>query len=538
MINSIKLLDCTLREAPLEDLMWGDLPICKVIDGLGEAKVDIIEVGFLKNNQYKPGSTIFQRVEEIRPYLKHKKRNTLYTALVDYGRYDLGYLSEYDGTSIDAIRVCFKHNEINEVLSYARTIKEKGYQVCIQHVDTMGFLDETIVRFIHEVNKLKPFAYSVVDTFGAMYGSDAVHYTELAAGELDAEIWLGFHAHNNLILADANAQQFIENFGHKRKIIVDVSLYGCGRSAGNAHTELAAQYMNQKQGARYDINEILDLIDTVITAAKEKTSWGYSIPYFIAGIHNAHTFNVKQLLKRHNLKSKDLQGIIEKLDDVQKKSYDYALLEKLYIEYFDKPVDDLSVISYLEEMWKDRTILLLAPGRSVQEHKKRINAFVTEKKPVIIGVNNLIDGYFFDYIFYSSAVRYQNLPYQNYKAAGSPKIILSSNIKENAEAGELIVSYRSLIKFGWVNLDSSAILLMRLLQRCGVDEIYIAGMDGYKDFGEAFYKNELDTGLDEKARNEHTCDNLSMMKDMKQTNPNFALHFLTESVYEKMMNES
>ena len=32
------------------------------------------------------------------------------------------------------------------------------------------------------------------------------------------------------------------------------------------------------------------------------------------------TFNVKQLLKRHNIKSKDLRGIIELLDDVQKKS--------------------------------------------------------------------------------------------------------------------------------------------------------------------------------------------------------------------------
>lgn len=537
MANNIKLLDCTLREAPLKDLMWGELPIYKVINGLERAKVDIIEVGFLKNSQYKTGSTSFQRVEEIRPYLNHKKENMLYTALVDYGRYDLKYLSEYDKTSIDAIRVCFKHNEINEVLSYAKAIKEKGYQVCIQHVDTMGFSDETIVRFIHEVNKLKPFAYSVVDTFGAMYGSDAAHYTELAAGELDAEIWLGFHAHNNLILADANVQQFIEKFAHNRKIIVDASLYGCGRSAGNAHTELVAQYMNRKQKAGYDINEILDLIDTVITAAKEKTSWGYSIPYFIAGIHNAHTFNVKQLLKRHNLKSKDLQGIIEKLDEVQKKSYDYALLEKLYIEYFDKPVDDFSAISYLEEMWKDRTILLLAPGRSVKEYKKQIDEFITEKTPVVIGVNNLIDGYFFDYIFYSGAVRYQNLPYQDYKAAGSPKIILSSNIKENAEGDELIVSYRSLVKFGWVNLDSSAILLLRLLQRCGVDEIYIAGMDGYKNFGQAFYKNELDTGLDEKTRDEHTRDNLSMMKDMKQTNPNFTLHFLTESVYEELLKE-
>lgn len=537
-MNKFKLLDCTLREAPLEDLMWGDLSIQKMIHGLENANVNIIEVGFLKNASHKFGSTSFQRVEEITPYLKNKSREVMYVALVDYGRYDLKYLSEYDGYSIDAIRVCFKHHEIDMVLEYAAEIRAKGYQVCIQHVDTMGFTDEEIVRFIQKVNEFKPFAYSVVDTFGAMYASDVKHYTELANQYLDKDIWLGFHAHNNLMLADANDQLFIENLGEKRNIIVDASLYGCGRSAGNAHTELVAQYMNCKQCADYDINEMLDLIDTVIAAAQEETEWGYSIPYFIAGMYNAHTFNVKQLLKRHNLKSKDLRGIIERLDDEQKKAYDYALLEKLYIEYFDNPVNDEDTIKKLSVEWKNRIILLLAPGKSVQERRAEIEAFIKKNNPVVIGVNNLIDGYRLDYIFYSGAVRYQNLQYQDFKAAGAPEIILTSNIKSMADENELIVNYSSLIKYGWVNLDSSIILLLRLLQKCKVNRIYAAGLDGYKRFGQAFYKNELDTGLDEKAREEHTNDNISMMIDMRVSNPNFEIVFLTDSIYKVIFEES
>ncbi len=533
-MNDFKLLDCTLREAPLDNLMWGDLSVRKMIHGLEAAKVDIIEVGFLTDTPYKFGSTSFQQVEEISKYLNNKKADTMYVALVDYGRYNLKYLSNYDGTSIDAIRVCFKHNEIDLVLEYAKAIREKGYQVCIQHVDTMGFTDDEIISFIHKVNEFRPYSYSVVDTFGAMYGVDMEHYTELAAKELNEDIWLGFHAHNNLMLADANDQKFVERFLNRRKIIVDTSLYGCGRSAGNAHTELLAQYMNRKQGANYDIDEMLDLIDTVITAAQEKTSWGYSIPYFLAGVHNAHTFNAKHLLKRHNLKSKDLRAIIEMLDDVQKKAYDYALLEKLYIQYFDKPVDDSEVIDYLKHKWKDEKVLILAPGKSVHEYRVQVEEFIRNENPIVIGVNNLIDGYSLDYIFYSAAVRYQNLQYQDFKAAGSPKIILSSNIKETGDSNEMIVYFSSLIKFGWVNLDSSAILLLRLLQKCGVNEIYAAGLDGYKKYGQAFYKNELDTGLDEKTRMENTDDNVSMMKDMKASNPEFIIHFLTDSVYKEV----
>jgi 4-hydroxy 2-oxovalerate aldolase len=533
-MKNVKLLDCTLREAPLDGLMWGDMSIKKMINGLENAGVDIIEVGFLKDTPYVYGSTSFHTAEDIKPYLVNKKPGVIYTALVDYGRYDTSALTENDGKSVDAIRVCFKHEEIDKVLDYAREFRDKGYLVCIQHVDTMGFSDFEIIEFVKKVNEFKPFAYSVVDTFGAMYDSDMIHYTQLAADMLDRDIRLGFHAHNNLMLADANDEHFVDRFFDKREIIVDSSLYGCGRSAGNAHTELNAQYMNRKHGADYNIDELLDLIDTVIAAAQEKTSWGYSIPYFIAGIHNAHTFNVKQLLKRHNLKSKDLRGIIERLDDVQKKAYDYKLLEKLYVEYFNNPVNDEPVLERLTRELSGKTILLLAPGVSARENREEIERFISDNNPIVIGVNNLIDGYKQDYVFYSGVVRYQNLQYQDYRAAGSPKIIVSSNIKTEAGENEYIVNYSSLIKYGWINIDSAAILLLRLLQKCGVNEMYAAGLDGYKSFGKAFYKNELDTGLADRDRAEHTADNISMMEDMKKSNPDFMIHFLTDSVYRKV----
>ena len=531
--NNIKLLDCTLREAPIDGLMWGDMSIRRIINGLEMANVDVIEVGFLKDDPYKLGSTSFHRVEDIEPYLAKKQTHTLYVSLVDFGRYNLANLSQYDGKSIDAIRVCFKHHEIDLVLDYAQKIRDKGYQVAIQHVDTLDYTEDEMINFIGKVNKFKPYAYSVVDTFGAMYEDDMLELTRLADKYLDKDIRLGFHGHNNLMLADANAQRFVQEIGSHRNIIVDASLYGCGRGAGNVHTELISQYLARKHDANYDINEILDLIDTVIVAAQKKTTWGYSIPYFIAGMHNAHTFNVNQLLKRHNLKSRDLRGIIGLLDDKQKKAYDYALLEKLYVDYFNRSVDDSEAIELLRNSWSERKILLLAPGKSVQELKPSIDSFISDNNPIVIAVNNLIDGYVLDYIFYSGAIRYYNLQYQDLKNAGSPTIILSSNIKTQNHENEIIVDYQSIIKFGWVNFDSSAILLLRLLQRCGVDEIYVAGMDGYKKFGESFYSNKLDTAMDENVKIAHTQENISMIKDMKQSNPTLKIRFITPSMYEE-----
>lgn len=531
-MKQIQLLDCTLREAPIEKLMWGDMFIKRIIRGLENAGTDFIEVGFLKNDEYIFGSTSFHRVEDIEPYLVNKKKNTKYVALVDYGRYDTANLSPYNGRSIDAIRICFKHHEIDKVLDYAQEFRDKGYQVTIQHVDTMGFTDKEIINFIDKVNAFHPLAYSVVDTFGAMYTNDMLRLARIADAYLDKDIILGFHGHNNIMLADANAQKFIEEIGERRNVMVDASLYGCGRSAGNAHTELMTQYLNTHYDKDYDLNEILDLIDTVINAVREKTKWGYSIPYFISGIHNAHTFNVVQLLKRHNLKSKDLRGIIGMLDDTQKKAYDYDLLEKLYVEYFGNDVDDTAARKELSDMWKDKNILLLAPGKSLREERDKIDTFIEKNHPVVIAVNNMIEGFDLDFVFYSSALRYQNLQYHDFKKAGSPRIILTSNILDKtSDSNEYLVDYRSLIKHGWKNFDSSAILLMRLLIKCGVNRINVAGMDGLKGFGQDFYEDNLDTVLEDSARKEHTEDNISMMEDILKTNPDVNINFVTTSIY-------
>lgn len=530
-MKRIRLLDCTLREAPLDDLMWGNINLRKMIEGMAKSKIDIIECGFLKDEKYLVGSSSFNRVEEIEKILVNKDRNVLYTVLVDYGRYDLKNLSVNNGLSIDAIRVCFKKNEIFEVLDYAQSIRELGYEVCIQHVDTMAYTDEEIIDFIKKVNEFKPFSYSIVDTFGAMYQQDMLHYYELAEKYLDNDIVLGFHAHNNLMLADANVQRFISEILPGRHVIVDASLFGCGRGAGNAHTELVAEFINKTIEPTYDTNGLLDLIDTVVVPMQDVVDWGYSIPYFIAGINNAHSFNVKYLMDRHNIKFKDLCEIIGKLDVNEKKKYDYELLESLYVDHFSYKVNDEATIQGLSLEFNNREILLLASGKSILTERDKISKFIEDKNPIVIGVNNYIDGYSLDYIFYSGVHRYNLLKYQD--LGTKTDIILTSNINAGEDCNHKIVDYRSLIKLGWKNFDSSAILLLRLLIKCNVSNINIAGMDGYLEKNDTFYKKELETGLDSDARLSHRNDNIAMLKDLNKDHPNVNINFITTSIYAK-----
>ena len=48
-MKMINLLDCTLREAPIKDLVYGEFFLSRYIAGLEKTRVDFIELGFLKD---------------------------------------------------------------------------------------------------------------------------------------------------------------------------------------------------------------------------------------------------------------------------------------------------------------------------------------------------------------------------------------------------------------------------------------------------------------------------------------------------------
>lgn len=335
-MHRINILDCTLREAPIKDMLIGADCIHELIKGLGNSKIDIIECGFLRNTGARKDNTIFLNPKEIEPYLKNKKASCKYALLVNYGQYNLNNLSLYNGKSIDVIRICFKKHQRKEVFPYVKEIKNKGYKVYMQNMDILGYTDEELRETIQKINELQPEVYTIADTFGSMYLEDLDHIYEIVEKELDKDIKLGFHAHNNLMLAAANTEHFISLAASKREIVVDGTIAGCGRGAGNTNTELLVEYINKKYNGSYNLYKLLDLINNILPEFYKKCSWGYNIPYFLAGIYNVHVFNINHLINKPDLKLNDLRKMLESLNENQRKTFDYSLMEKLYEEYFKK----------------------------------------------------------------------------------------------------------------------------------------------------------------------------------------------------------
>ena len=364
----------------------------------------------------------------------------------------------------------------------------------------------------------------MVDTFGAMYPSELDRIVSVLDSRLDPSVELGLHAHNNQQLAFALCIHFIEILKDKRNIIVDATLSGMGRGAGNATTELVAGYLNKSLNRGYDLNAIMDAIDMYIKSIREKFSWGYSTEYFISGLYQCHVNNISYLNYNHRINARDLRTIIESLSVDERRKYDYDILEQKYIENQSRYVDDSETTETIRTLIGSRKVLLIAPGRSSLDLKEKIKKFIDDASPVVIEVNSINKIYTPDYLFISNSVRYDYA-----------KRIILSNIHTVSENEEYIFNYNLVIQRGWDHYDNAVILALRLLNRIGVKDVYIAGFDGFKeDYDDSYADISLPNLNPENKWVELNDEIGSMFRELADSlKGRMNISFLTPSIYEE-----
>lgn len=478
-MNHAKVLDCTLRDgAYLVDKEFGNSTILGIVNGLVDAKIDFIEIGFLQDEGFGEGKTVYKNSKEAEKFIPQDKKGCEFTVLADYSRYSVDNLDEYTGKSIDAVRECFFKDERYEAIEVCKKIKEKGYKLFVQPVDILGYTDLELIEFISLINEVEPYCLSIVDTFGSMYQEDLHRVFEVINHNLVSTCKVGFHSHNNMQMSNALSQEFLRMTINKREVVIDGTISGMGRGAGNTPTELIVQYMVSKMGYCYDMDAILDIIDGYMDNIRSRCSWGYNTPYFIAGAYGAHVNNIAYLTQKNSIRSKDIRYILNKIGELPRKRYDYDLLEKTYLEYLAADIDDTTALKRLKEEIGNRSVLILVPGNTVVTELDRIVKYIKKENPIIIAVNFIHDEIHADYLYMSNVKRYRY--WSNNEVFKKQKKILTSNIGiDSIEDDNIIVSFVNLIKCGWERLDNSTLMLLRLLDRLNVSKIAIAGFDGY-----------------------------------------------------------
>lgn len=338
---SVKITDCTIRDGGYLFNKNSNPEFIKgIMKGLSEAGIDFVETGFLQTN-VTDDSLVYLNSIEVRKYLPEDRGLTNFLGFCDNSRYSINELDDYDGKSFKWLRISFAQHEIDEALKFCSDAMRKGYIVQFNPMDSISYTDESRAELLYKVNKVKPGSFSIVDTFGAMDMCDLVHIFRQVDSILDKEIMIGLHSHDNLGLSCALAERMIELADEcGRDIIVDGSLFGMGRGAGNAKTELLADYINKHCGGNYDIQKLLLTIDTYITPVLDSIKWGYNLPMFVCGTKHSHVDNVYHLIKKFSCTANEIYDVIEKMSPQQRTRYgkgysktDFSIVDEIYEEY-------------------------------------------------------------------------------------------------------------------------------------------------------------------------------------------------------------
>ena len=153
-----------------------------------------------------------------------------------------------------------------------------------------------------------------------------------------------------------------------------------------------------------------------------------------------------------------------------------VIAEEKYRDFQAHEVDDSGSIATLKAAIKGRSVLLIAPGPSLNEHQEELLQVAKEHKCIVMSatfIPNFIDC---NYVFLSNLKRY-NTTFNPQKKVVC--LIHTSNI-EVVEANAVRVNYTSLLDEENVIMDNSSIMLINLLTKLEPLQVYLAGMDGYK----------------------------------------------------------
>lgn len=528
----LQLLDCTLRDGGyVNDWHFGKSTTICILDRMAEAGIDVIEVGFLDERQsFNPDRTIQPDTESFNKILSDANhKNAMLVAMIDYGTCGLEHISLCSESVLDGIRVIFKQPDMRGAVDFGRKLSRLGYKVFLQMVSITSYSDRDLLDFLDLVNELPPYAVSMVDTYGLMHKEEMLHYFHLLDHNLKPEIHIGYHSHNNFQLAYANTCELIKRRA-KHDILVDGTLYGMGKSAGNAPLELLAMYLNENYGKSYNLNQLLEAIDTNILRIYHKQYWGYNLLYFLAASNDCHPNYIDYLLNKKTLSVGAINEIVKMIPSGQKLNYQPSCIEQLYIDYQKKTIQGDHSLHALKHLLMSKPLLILGPGKTLLSHREKIEEYIRECRPAVISVNFIPEIFTPEFVFISNAKRYGMLLSESNKLKNRISIIATSNITATGRPFEYVLNYAELIDSNRLIEDNALIMLLKILCNCDTTSVALAGFDGFgQHINESYYDEfmELSTNYERLA-----AVNVAIADRIPEFREKMALNFLTPSQYE------
>lgn len=479
----MKLLDCTLRDGGYYTNWDFDKDLVQnYFDSFNKLPVEFLEIGYRSN----PMKNYLGEYFYCPPYvLEQCKESSDKKLVIILNEKDVraehvpNLLSPCVGY-IDMVRIAIDPRNFRRALKLAEAVKKMGFLVGfnVMYMSTWESQKEFLGQ-IKEVRGIADYFY-MVDSFGGVYPEEVKKTFNIVRDQTDTAI--GFHGHNNLQMGLINTLTAIEC----GVSIVDATVTGMGRGAGNLRTELLLTALDSRNqlGADLDFNALSKVVDP-FTKMQSDYGWGTNLPYMVSG---AHSLPQKEVMEWVTKRYYSLNSIIRALSNQSKGIKDNKELKKLDFS------DDHS----------HESVILIGGGPSAVQHSRAIKEFLLKHPEMAVvhassknarsfeGIpNNQLfclvgnEGHRLEEVFdFNTRISGKCIlpPYPRKMGTYVPNLL--SDCSYELDAVEFTNRFE----------DSHTAIALQTAVKLGASRIYLTGYDGYS--GEIIGKKEQELFLE------------------------------------------
>lgn len=306
--NQLTLLDCTLRDGGYyTDWDFPEGLVEDYFETMNRLPVDFIEIGYRSKLKEDYAGAYYYLPEFILKSIRTKtdKRLAIVLNEKEIRLADLEPILTPCTGLVDMVRLAVDPKNFHRAIILASRIKEKGFLVSFNLMyaskwDSCFTINEALV----ELNSVVDYFY-VVDSYGGLYPDDVISI--FGSLEKYLKIPLGFHGHNNLELALINSLTAVKAGAE----IIDFTVLGMGRGAGNLKTELFLTVLNQQRHLPLDF-DALNSLTSSFTPLQETFKWGTNLHFMVSG---AFSLAQNSVVSRVKKRFYSLNAMVQEVSD-------------------------------------------------------------------------------------------------------------------------------------------------------------------------------------------------------------------------------
>ncbi|MFI6442217.1 hypothetical protein [Streptomyces sp. NPDC050759] len=239
--HRVEILDCTLREGSYAvDFQLPAATIERVLIELEESGVHHIELGhgWGLNGHTMARPSLVPDEEAFRIAAQVVKKAS-WGAICVPGIASLEHVERAADAGIQFLRVGTNITEADTAPPFVERAKELGLRTSVNLMKTQVLDEDAVIETVKRCESYGADMVYLVDSYGSLLPEDARRF--VARSQNSVGIPVGFHGHDNLGMAHANTLAAVEAGAS----LVDTTLDGMGRSAGNASTEAVSTLLRK-----------------------------------------------------------------------------------------------------------------------------------------------------------------------------------------------------------------------------------------------------------------------------------------------------